>query len=171
MRFPGILKLFVIVSGLLASSGQAAAQGRDNQQLKMPERPSGNYSFLEGCWITDVFKHSPSHQPGRSTYCFQRDGSGTVVFDDGRMSCKLRATAKYQGERLRFSDEDGTCNNGVPWYADHLVCERRAEGVAHCSGTSVEVSWVVTLRRVPDKPAAAKPPEAPQKSLRELFNK
>jgi len=49
-------------------------------------------------------------------------------------------------------DADTTCNDGSHWYADQLVCQRGADNVAQCSGSSRgafgPVSWTVNLHKL-----------------------
>jgi hypothetical protein len=152
------LRLTIALWALGAIPGAVIAQSNparppDNQQLRMPDTPTGNYSFLQGCWVTDAFRHSSAHPLSTSTYCFDAKGQGTLVFQDPTATCRVAASASYQGDKLKLVDSDGRFSDGRRWVADHLDCERRADGVAYCSGFSSDSttggswSWTVTLRR------------------------
>ena len=121
----------------------------------MPEKPT-DLSFLKGCWRSDPFKHTPTHQPGVSTYCFDDKGNGQLEFTrPGQPGyiCRTTAQARFEGQALRVRDADGTCSDGGKWYADELKCERGAGDVAECGGTSNTPSrphsWTVRMSRVP----------------------
>jgi hypothetical protein len=123
--------------------------------MRMPDRPSNDLSFLEGCWRTDPFRHSPNQgEPGVSNYCFDRDGRGTLTFRRSDRSCRAPAQARYGPDgSLRIVDSDTRCSDGSPWAADRLDCRPTANGVAACSGNSREpgsgapTHWTVNLHR------------------------
>ena len=120
-----------------------------DDRLKLPQTPGRDLSFLRGCWQSDPFKHSPDKPaPGVSTYCFDASGRGTLVFRRGaNHECRLSARARLEGGKLFLDDQDGKCNDGTDWYADHLVCEPDRGGIAVCSGTSVRARWSVNLHK------------------------
>ena len=124
-----------------------------DDRLRLPERATRDLGFLEGCWVTDPFQYTPSHVPAVSTYCFDVQGKGSLSHQSGNRHCRLPATAQFSGNRLRFVDTDGTCSDGASWHADHLDCERGANGVARCSGRarsdagSADDRWTVNLHR------------------------
>jgi hypothetical protein len=122
-------------------------------RLRLPSAPTGDYSFMQGCWRTDPFRHEAMQsQPGVSSYCFDSSGSGQLEWRRGRTACRTRAQARFDGPILRLRDGDTTCNDGSHWYADQLVCQRGADNVAQCSGSSRgafgPVSWQVNLHRI-----------------------
>ena len=124
--------------------------------LKIPDKPTEDYAFLKGCWRTDPFKHTPSHQPGVSTYCFDDKGNGQLEFQrPGQPGyvCRTTAQARYEGQQLRIRDADATCSDGGQWFADVLNCERAQGDVAQCSGSANTPagphSWTVKMNRVP----------------------
>ena len=129
-------------------------QSRPNDnRLRLPSVPSNDYSFLQGCWRTDPFRHETIQmQPGVSSYCFDAGGNGQLEWRRGRTACRTRAQARYEGAILRLRDADTTCNDGSHWYADQLVCRRGADDVAQCSGSSRgafgPVSWTVNLHKL-----------------------
>lgn len=121
-----------------------------DDRLKLPQTPGRDMSFLRGCWQSDPFKHWPDRPtPGVSTYCFDASGRGTLVFRRGAdYECRLPARARFEGRKLFLDDEDGRCNDGTKWYADHLVCESDRGGIAVCSGTSsIGNRWSVNLHK------------------------
>lgn len=121
--------------------------------LKMPDKPTQDMSFLKGCWQTDPFKHDPSRAyTGVSTYCFDERGNGRLEYKSPVNTCRPSARARFSGTELMIDDSDTICVNGGPWTADHLVCRRAGDGVAHCSGRSssngTPTAWTVRLHRV-----------------------
>jgi hypothetical protein len=121
--------------------------------MRMPAAPTNNYSFLQGCWRTDPFKHETGQmQMGISSYCFDANGNGSLEWRRGRTACRTRARAQFNGPSLALRDSDATCNDGSHWYADQLVCQRGADGVADCVGRSQgrfgPVSWRVNLHKI-----------------------
>jgi hypothetical protein len=129
-------------------------QSRPNDnRLRLPSVPSNDYSFMQGCWRTDPFRHETMQmQPGVSTYCFDAGGNGQLEWRRGRTACRTRAQSRFEGAILRLRDGDTNCNDGSRWYADQLVCRRGADGVAQCSGSSRSafgpVSWTVNLHKL-----------------------
>jgi hypothetical protein len=122
-------------------------------RLRLPTAPTGDYSFMQGCWRTDPFRHETMQsQPGVSSYCFDSSGYGQLEWRRGRTACRTRAQARFEGATLRLRDADTTCNDGSHWYADQLVCQRGADNVAQCSGNSRgafgPTSWQVNLHRI-----------------------
>lgn len=173
-----ILRLILATGSLCVALYAAIAQPFNNQQLRMPEHPTGNYDFLQGCWVTEPFKHRQEQSwPGTSTYCFGADGRGTLVFRTQSYTCRVAASASYQGIKLKFVDSDGPCTSGVSWWADHLDCDRRPDGVASCIGSSTngvtKWRWTVTLQRqgppLGGTSENVNTPKAKPKSLRSLF--
>jgi len=122
-------------------------------RLRLPTAPTGDYSFMQGCWRTDPFRHETiQSQPGVSSYCFDSSGAGQLEWRRGRTACRTRAQARFEGSTLRLRDADTTCNDGSHWYADQLVCQRGADNVAQCGGTSRgafgQTSWQVNLHKI-----------------------
>jgi hypothetical protein len=122
-------------------------------RLRLPPAPTSDYSFMQGCWRTDPFRHEVMQsQAGVSSYCFDSSGYGQLEWRRGRTACRTRAQARFEGSTLRLRDSDTTCNDGSHWYADQLVCLRGADNVAQCSGTSRgafgPTSWQVNLHRI-----------------------
>jgi hypothetical protein len=108
---------------------------------------------MQGCWRTDPFRHETMQsQPGVSSYCFDSLGYGQLEWKRGRTACRTRAQARFEGSTLRLRDADTTCNDGSHWYADQLVCQRGADNVAQCGGTSRgafgPTSWQVNLHKI-----------------------
>jgi hypothetical protein len=128
------------------------AQPNDGK-LRLPSAPTNDYSFMQGCWRTDPFRHEVMQsQPGVSSYCFDSSGYGQLEWKRGRTACRTRAQARFEGPTLRLRDADTTCNDGSHWYADSLVCQRGADNVAQCSGNSRgafgPTSWQVNLHKI-----------------------
>ena len=112
---------------------QVAAKPGD--VLRLPEKPTSDYSFLKGCWRGDQFRYTPRHPPGAHTYCFDENGNGTLTFRwHNGVTCEAPARARYEGGTLRITDADTTCSNGTRWTQDRLVCRPGADNVAQCSG-------------------------------------
>ncbi|SJZ40352.1 hypothetical protein SAMN02745126_00897 [Enhydrobacter aerosaccus] len=125
---------------------------RDNR-LRLPSGPTRDFSFLQGCWRSDQFRHELVQlQPGVSSYCFDSSGYGQLEWRSGRTACRTSAQARFDGSTLRLHDSDTTCNDGSHWYADQLVCQRGADNVAQCSGYSRgafgPTSWTVNLHKL-----------------------
>jgi hypothetical protein len=121
--------------------------------MRMPAAPTNDYSFMQGCWRTDRFKHETVQTEfGISSYCFDASGNGNLEWRRGRTACRTRARAQFNGPSLALRDSDATCNDGSHWYADQLVCQRGADGVADCVGRSQgrfgPVSWRVNLHKI-----------------------
>ena len=122
-------------------------------RMRMPSAPTNDFSFMQGCWRTDPFKHEAVQlQPGVSSYCFDSSGNGSLEWRRGRTACRTRARAVFNGPNLALRDQDTTCNDGSHWYADQLVCRRGANDVADCYGRSQgafgPTSWIVNLHRI-----------------------
>lgn len=126
----------------------------NDNRLRLPSTPTNNYSFLEGCWRTDPFRHDVRQlQPGVSSYCFDANGNGQLEWRRGRTACRTRAQARFMGGSLALRDADSTCNDGSRWFADQLTCHRGADNVAQCSGNSRDqfgrpVTWTVNLHKL-----------------------
>lgn len=126
----------------------------NDDRLRLPAAPTNDYSFMQGCWRTDPFRHELMQpQSGVSTYCFGSSGSGQLEWRRGRTACRTGAYAQFEGSTLRLRDRDTNCNDGSHWYADQLVCTRGADNVANCSGNSRNafgqpVSWTVNLHKL-----------------------
>ncbi len=124
--------------------------------LKLPDKPTEDYSFLKGCWRTDPFRHSPTHDPGISSYCFDEKGNGQLEFrrpGHPGYVCRAPAQARYEGQQLRIRDADTKCTDGSQWFADNLECRRGADNVAQCSGKASNGrggidTWTSRLNRV-----------------------
>ena len=125
-----------------------------DDRLRLPNAPTNDYSFMQGCWRTDPFRHEALQmQPGVSSYCFDASGAGQLEWRRGRTACRTRAQARFEGAVLRLRDADSTCNDGSRWFADQLVCQRGADNVAICSGQSrnaygAPVRWSVNLHKL-----------------------
>jgi hypothetical protein len=124
-----------------------------DNRLRLPNSPTNDYSFLQGCWRSDPFRHETiQYQPGVSSYCFDSSGRGELEWRRGRLACRTRAQAYFTGPTLRLQDSDTTCNDGSHWYADQLVCQRGADNVAQCSGYSRgamgPTTWTVNLHKL-----------------------
>jgi hypothetical protein len=122
-------------------------------RLRIPSAPTGDYSFMAGCWRTDPFRHERVQaQAGVSSYCFDANGRGQLEWRRGRTACRTRAQAQFSGTNLALRDADTTCNDGSHWYADQLMCQRGADNVANCSGNSQgafgPTSWTVNLHKI-----------------------
>jgi hypothetical protein len=131
----------------------AAKPRPGDDRLRMPG-PTNNMSCLQGCWRTDPFRHERGQaQAGVSSYCFDANGNGQLEWKRGRTACRTRAQARYEGAVLRLRDADTNCNDGSHWYADQLVCQRGADDVAQCSGSSRggtfgPTTWTVNLHKL-----------------------
>jgi hypothetical protein len=130
----------------------APARRPGDDRLRLPS-PTSNMSFLQGCWRTDPFRHERNQpQPGVSSYCFDANGNGQLEWRRGRTACRTRAQGRFEGAVLRLRDADTTCNDGSRWYADQLVCQRGADDVAQCSGSSRgafgPTAWTVNLHKL-----------------------
>ncbi len=125
-----------------------------DDRLRLPPGPTNNMSFLEGCWRTDPFRHERNQpQAGVSSYCFDANGNGQLEWRRGRTACRTRAQGRFEGAVLRLRDADTTCNDGSHWYADQLTCQRGADDVAQCSGSSRggtfgPTTWTVNLHKL-----------------------
>ncbi|MBX3503477.1 MAG: hypothetical protein KF889_28895 [Alphaproteobacteria bacterium] len=120
-----------------------------DDRLRMPKAPTNDYSFLQGCWRTDTFKHGPAIRPGFATYCFDSRGNGSMEFRfDNGVTCRAPATARFNGGQLAVVDADTTCSPRGRWAQDHLYCQPGANGVAFCSGSNRTERWTVNLHRV-----------------------
>jgi hypothetical protein len=121
--------------------------------MRLPSAPTSDFSFMQGCWRTDPFKHETIQiTPGVSSYCFDASGNGSLEWRRGRTACRTRAHAVFNGPNLALRDQDTTCNDGSHWYADQLVCRRGADNVADCYGRSQgaygPAAWIVNLHKV-----------------------
>ena len=126
----------------------------NDDRLRLPPAPTNDYSFLQGCWRTDPFRHELMQpQSGVSTYCFDSGGRGQLEWRRGRTACRTYARAQFESSSLRLRDSDTNCNDGSHWYADQLVCTRGVDNVANCSGNSRNafgqpVTWTVNLHKL-----------------------
>ncbi len=133
---------------------QPPPRSPNDGRLRLPTAPTNDYSFLQGCWRTDPFRHELMQpQAGTSTYCFDSSGRGQLEWRRGRTACRTSAQAQFGGSSLRLRDSDARCNDGSHWYADQLVCTRGADNVANCSGASRNaygspVQWTVNLHKL-----------------------
>lgn len=124
-----------------------------DNRMRLPA-PTNNMSFLAGCWRTDPFRHERNQpQAGVSSYCFDANGNGQLEWRRGRTACRTRAQGRFEGAVLRLRDADTTCNDGSRWYADQLTCQRGADDVAQCSGSSRggafgPTAWTVNLHKL-----------------------
>lgn len=137
-----------------APQPQLPPRNPNDNRLRLPSGPTNNYSFMEGCWRTDPFRHEVMQtQAGVSSYCFDASGNGQLEWRRGRTACRTRAQARFDGAALRLRDADSTCNDGSRWFADQLVCRRGVDNVAQCSGQSrnafgMPVTWTVNLHKL-----------------------
>ncbi len=133
---------------------RVAPRNPNDNRLRLPQAPTNNYAFMEGCWRTDPFRHEAQQmQPGISSYCFDASGNGRLEWRRGRTACRTNAQARFSGAVLALRDADSTCNDGSRWFADQLNCQRGADNVAQCSGNSRDaygrlVSWTVNLHKL-----------------------
>ena len=137
----------------VATAPPAPRPQPNDGKLRLPSAPTSDYSFMQGCWRTDPFRHEVMQsQPGVSSYCFDSSGYGQLEWRRGRTACRTSAQARFEGSMLRLRDSDTTCNDGSHWYADSLVCQRGADNVAQCSGISRgafgPTSWQVNLHKI-----------------------
>jgi hypothetical protein len=121
-------------------------------RMRMPAGPTNDFSFMQGCWRTDPFKHETIQRtPGVSSYCFDSSGNGSLEWRRGSTACRTRAHAVFNGSNLALRDQDTTCNDGSHWYADQLVCQRGANDVADCygrsNGANGPTAWIVNLHK------------------------
>jgi hypothetical protein len=120
--------------------------------LRLPEAPTDDLSFLQGCWHTDVFGYS--HQ-GVSTYCFDAKGVGRFLYrrlDQPSYSCQASTKASYVGQQLRLHNSGTTCSDGNNTFPANLDCSRSGDEAAKCSGIMANTSggsdaWTVRLHR------------------------
>jgi hypothetical protein len=144
---------------VVAGQDQATVRITDDR-LRLPTvaagaAPTRDMSFMEGCWRSDPFKHTPIHPPGVSEYCFDAEGLGRFTFrrEEGSSSksCSTEATGEFDGTVLLLRDGDTTCSDGTPWLQDRLNCTADADGVAVCRGESDNSGeifrWSVNLHR------------------------
>jgi len=133
---------------------QQQPRNPNDNRLRLPSQPTNDYSFLQGCWRTDPFRHERLQtQAGVSSYCFDASGRGALEWRRGRTACRTRAVARFEGDILRLRDADTSCNDGSQWYADSLVCQRGADNIAQCNGSSRNaygsaVTWTVNLHKL-----------------------
>ena len=129
------------------------ARPPSDNRLRLPTGPTRDYSFLQGCWRSDPFRHETGQfEPGVSSYCFDSSGYGALEWRRGRVACRTGAQARFDGSTLRLHDRDTTCNDGSHWFADQLICQRGADNVAQCSGYSQgtfgPTRWTVNLHKL-----------------------
>ena len=122
-------------------------------KLRLPTAPTNDFSFMQGCWRTDPFKHETIQRTaGVSSYCFDSSGNGSLEWRRAGTACRTRAHAVFNGPNLALRDQDTTCNDGSHWYADQLVCQRGANDVADCygrsNGANGPTAWIVNLHKV-----------------------
>ncbi len=122
-----------------------------SEPFRLPEAPTADLSFLEGCWRTDVFQYS--HQ-GVSTYCFDGKGVGRFLYrrlDQPTYSCQASTRASYVGTQLRLHNSGTTCSDANDSFPANLDCSRRGAEPAHCSSRvdtpSGSETWTVRLHR------------------------
>jgi hypothetical protein len=117
----------------------------------LPNGPTRDLSFLQGCWRTDRYRHPTDSEDGVSRYCFDAQGHGSFEYRSGGVTCRSGAQARYDGNILRLDDADSRCSDGSDWSADHLVCHAGADGVADCGGEAApggrQQRWHVNLHR------------------------
>jgi len=135
------------------AAAETAQAHRPGGAMRLPPGGGTDTEFAMGCWRTDPFRHRPGVPPGISQYCFDRTGTGNLVFyreAQGEI-CSAFATISRSGNRIRISDSDSRCSVGQrdvgPWYADHLDCMPDPNGVIMCRGRSQGANWTVRLYR------------------------
>jgi len=135
------------------AAAETAQANRPGGAMRLPPGGGTDTEFAMGCWRTDPFRHRPGVPPGISQYCFDRTGTGNLVFyreAQGEI-CSAFATISRSGNRIRISDSDSRCSVGQrdvgPWYADHLDCMPDPNGVIMCQGRSQGANWTVRLYR------------------------
>jgi hypothetical protein len=142
---------------VVAGQDQATVRITDDR-LRLPTTSTREMSFMEGCWRSDPFKHTPTHRPGVSEYCFDAEGLGTFTFrrEEGpsSKSCSTEAMGEFDGTVLLLRDGDTTCSDGTPWFQDRLNCTADPDGVAVCRGEGAAADgsggiwrWSVNLHR------------------------
>jgi hypothetical protein len=118
--------------------------------MHVPE--NGDLSALKGCWRTDTYRAAPGAAPGRSSYCFDGSGRGTMTHSEAGVTCSAPAHAELRGPiEMHLVDQNSRCSDGSLWQQDRLYCKADAGGVAHCAGASSGASggwrWSTTLHR------------------------
>jgi hypothetical protein len=122
--------------------------------MHMPE--NGDLSALKGCWRTDTYRAAPGAAPGRSSYCFDSSGRGTMTHSEAGVTCSAPAHAELRGPiEMHLVDQNSRCSDGSLWQQDRLYCKADAGGVAHCAGASSGASggwrWSTTLHRAGER--------------------
>lgn len=128
--------------------GSTAPRSPSTLPLSLPERPSGDLSFLKGCWRSDVFRHA--EHPGTSTWCFDEKGAGRFLYtrqDQPDYFCRGPAEAGYVGQQLRFHITTTTCSNKNDVYPADLDCQEGGDG-AQCGSPGAQAGTAVRLYRV-----------------------
>ena len=116
--------------------------------LSLPEQPSGDLSFLKGCWRSDVFQHAG--HPGTSTWCFDEKGTGRFLYtrqDQTDYFCRGPAQADYAGQQLHFHLSATTCSGKNDSYPADLDCQEGGDG-AQCGTLGDSAGPAVRLYRV-----------------------
>lgn len=115
--------------------------------LSLPERQTGDLSFLKGCWRTDVFRYG--EHPGTSTWCFDDKGAGRFLYtrqDQPGYFCRGPAQAGYAGQALRLHDVKTDCSDSRDKGPGGLDCHPSGEA-AQCSGAaSAEIVHLYRVR-------------------------
>ena len=130
---------------------QPAPQPRNpgDNRLRLPNAPTNDYSFMQGCWRTDPFRHETLQmQPGVSSYCFDASGAGQLEWRRGRTACRTRAQARFEGAALRLRDADSTCNDGSRWFCRPARLPARRRQCRACAAASRATP---TARRSPGR--------------------
>ncbi|MCW5569453.1 MAG: hypothetical protein KIS84_14630, partial [Dokdonella sp.] len=110
-------------------------EAKPGEVLRLPDKPTDDYSFLKGCWQGDEFRYTPRHPPGQHTYCFDDKGNGRLTFRwQNGVTCEAPARARYEGDTLHITDADTACSDNSRWTQDRLICRPGAGNVAECSG-------------------------------------
>jgi hypothetical protein len=122
------------------------------ETLRLPEAASGDLTFLDGCWRSDVFRYD--HQ-GVATYCFDEKGTGRFLYrrlDQPTYSCHGSTRALHVDGMLRFHNRHTTCSDGDDSYPANLDCTAAADAPARCSGhgdgPAGLQTWTVRLHRI-----------------------
>jgi hypothetical protein len=116
--------------------------------LSLPERPSGDLSFLKGCWRSDVFQHAG--HPGTSTWCFDEKGIGRFLYtrqDQTDYFCRGPAQADNAGQQLHFHISAVSCSAKNDAYPADLACQEGGDG-AQCGTPGDSAGPAVRLYRV-----------------------
>ncbi len=109
---------------------------------------------MQGCWRTDPFRHETMQvDAGHIVLLLRFIGYGQARMAAGphRLPHARPGALRWTGTAAarRRQRPATTCSH---WYADQLICQRGADNVAQCSGTSRgalgPTSWQVNLHKI-----------------------